>query len=61
MEAVHRQARERERFTCTITWASVRSDSNRVTVRERKRDSETDIQTGRQEGERAKGRAHSYS
>lgn len=48
MEAVHRQARDRERFTFTFTWPSVRSDRKSVTVRERERDSETDIQTGRQ-------------
>jgi len=42
--------RETERFTFTFTWPSVRSDRKWVTVRERERDSETDIQTGRQAG-----------
>lgn len=41
MEAVHRQARERD-LPAHFTWASVRSDSYRVTMRERERDSETD-------------------
>lgn len=50
MEAVHRQARDRERFTFAFTWTSVRSDGKRVTVRKRERDSETDIQTGRRAG-----------
>ena len=41
MEAVHRQARGRD-LPAHFTWTSVRPDSYRVTVRERKRDSETD-------------------
>lgn len=40
-EAVHRQARGRD-LPAHFTWTSVRPDSYRVTVRERKRDSETD-------------------
>lgn len=41
VEAVHRQARQRERdLPAHFTWTSVRPD--RVTVRERERDSETD-------------------
>lgn len=41
MKAVHRQARGRD-LPSHFTWTSVRPDSYRVTVRERKRDSETD-------------------
>lgn len=49
MEAVHRQARGRD-LPAHFTWTSVRPD--RVTVRERERDSETD--TYRQTGKAAR-------
>lgn len=41
MEAVHRQARGRD-LPAHFTWRSVRPNSYRLTVRERKKDSETD-------------------
>lgn len=47
MKAVHRQASGKD-LPAHFTWTSVRPDSYRVTVRERKRDSETD--TYRQQG-----------
>lgn len=67
MEAVHRQARGRD-LPAHFTWTSVRPDSYRVTMRERKKDSETDTYRqarlqGRMAGKESEedtGRANNY-
>ena len=55
MEAVHRQARGRD-LPAQFTWTSVRPDSDRVTVRGRKRDSETDTYTQARPQDRKAGK-----